>query len=159
MALIQVVEIPKIICENWDSRCFIAWMPFMSYRTLSNTLQGQLQLHSCYIWCKQVKGYGDGNMRLRSTFSLQHGHVCFLPTMHQPRIQNSWNLNQFDVKSASQMENTTDNISKALCFFIHFTVISLMFVLVSLSLIIISSSLTWAISITVSLYNLININP
>jgi len=35
------------------------------------------------------KGYGLGNMRLRSTFSLQYGHVCFLPTIHQPRIQNS----------------------------------------------------------------------
>lgn len=41
---------------------------------------------------KPMKGYGDGNIRLRSTFSLQYGHVCFLPTIHQPRIQNSWNL-------------------------------------------------------------------
>ena len=32
------------------------------------------------------------NMRFRSTFSLQYGQVCFFPTMHQPRIQNSWNL-------------------------------------------------------------------
>jgi len=33
-------------------------------------------------------------MRLRSTFSLQYGQVCFFPTMHQPRIQNSWNLSE-----------------------------------------------------------------
>lgn len=38
------------------------------------------------------KGYGLLNILLRSTFSLQYGHVCFLPTMHQPRMQNSWNL-------------------------------------------------------------------
>jgi len=51
-----------------------------------------------------MQGYGDGNMRLRSTFSLQYGHVCFLPTMHQPRIQNSWNLTP-DVKLASHMQH------------------------------------------------------
>jgi len=38
------------------------------------------------------KGYGLQNIFFRSTFSLQYGHVCFLPTMHHPRIQNSWNL-------------------------------------------------------------------
>lgn len=35
------------------------------------------------------KGYGLLNILLRSTFSLQYGHVCFFPTMHQPRMQNS----------------------------------------------------------------------
>lgn len=38
---------------------------------------------------QQEKGYGLLNILLRSTFSLQYGHVCFFPTMHQPRMQNS----------------------------------------------------------------------
>ena len=38
------------------------------------------------------KGYGFLNILLRSTFSLQYGQVCLFPTMHQPRMQNSWNL-------------------------------------------------------------------
>lgn len=38
------------------------------------------------------KGYGLLNILLRSTFSLQYGHVCFFPTMHHPRMQNSWKL-------------------------------------------------------------------
>lgn len=42
-------------------------------------------------WGK-VKGYGLQNILLRSTFSLQYGQVCFFPTIHQPRMQNSWNL-------------------------------------------------------------------
>lgn len=35
--------------------------------------------------------HGLQNIFFRSTFSLQYGHVCFLPMMHQPRMQNSWN--------------------------------------------------------------------
>ena len=35
---------------------------------------------------------GEGNIFLRSTFSLQYGHVCFFPTMHHPLMQNSWKL-------------------------------------------------------------------
>lgn len=40
----------------------------------------------------QIKGYGLFIILFKSTFSLQYGHVCFLPTMHHPRMQNSWNL-------------------------------------------------------------------
>lgn len=38
------------------------------------------------------KGYGLLNILFKSTFSLQYGHVCFFPTIHHPRMQNSWNL-------------------------------------------------------------------
>ena len=36
-----------------------------------------------------ITSHGLGNNRFRSTFSLQYGQVCFFPTMHQPRMQNS----------------------------------------------------------------------
>ena len=48
----------------------------------------------CNCLWRQTKGYGLQNILARSTFSLQYGHVCFLPTIHQPRMQNSWNLQQ-----------------------------------------------------------------
>lgn len=53
------------------------------------------------------RSHGLLNSRFKSTFSLQYGHVCFLPMMHQPRIQNSWNtwwhdnLNVFSKTPAS----------------------------------------------------------
>lgn len=56
-------------------------------------------LFTVYVWwhllwfcMNDKKGYGLLNIRFRSTFSLQYGHICFLPTMHQPLMQNSWNL-------------------------------------------------------------------
>lgn len=56
-----------------------------------NTLKPFNVLRARHVW-KWQKGYGLLNIRFRSTFSLQYGHICFFPTMHQPLMQNSWNL-------------------------------------------------------------------
>ena len=53
-------------------------------------------------FAEKHKGYGLGNILLRSTFSLQYGQVCFLPTIHQPRIQNSWNLKELVRESSDK---------------------------------------------------------
>lgn len=53
------------------------------------------------------RSHGLLNKRFKSTFSLQYGHVCFFPMIHQPRIQNSWNtwwhdnLNVFSMTPSS----------------------------------------------------------
>lgn len=53
-----------------------------------------------------MKGYGLFIILFRSTFSLQYGHVCFLPTMHHPRMQNSWNL-----RGRETLRNSTYSLS------------------------------------------------
>lgn len=54
--------------------------------------QKQQQITNSPPKLQSAKGYGLFIILFKSTFSLQYGHVCFLPTMHQPRMQNSWNL-------------------------------------------------------------------
>lgn len=94
-------------------RCIgrVNFLSLLSYNITAATLR--IQLHTaharamcehcytvilkCYVTeCtlknESQKGYGLLNIRFRSTFSLQYGHICFFPTMHQPLMQNSWNL-------------------------------------------------------------------
>ena len=59
----------------------------------------------CKIWYK-IKGYGLQNILLRSTFSLQYGQVCFFPTIHQPRMQNSWNLHWVSLRKSKHVKKS-----------------------------------------------------
>lgn len=66
-------------------------MPLTSKKmTGCHAISHRIQSNSCpYRTCG--RSHGLLNKRFRSTFSLQYGHVCFLPMIHQPRMQNSWN--------------------------------------------------------------------
>ena len=78
--------------KNYYSRPSAQLMPCTKTRTTGCQQTNQRSQSNSWAYIMWGFSHGLGNILFRSTFSWQYGQVCFLPTIHQPRMQNSWNL-------------------------------------------------------------------
>ena len=78
--------------KNYYSKPNAQLMPCTKTRTTGCQQTNQRSQSNSWAYIMWGFSHGLGNILFRSTFSWQYGQVCFLPTIHQPRMQNSWNL-------------------------------------------------------------------
>lgn len=94
------ILVPRNLSQKNDSYIIFLWLtgvycPSHKKRKrnfVKSSIRTSTNEKTCSSTGHLTKGYGLLNILFRSTFSLQYGHICFFPTMHQPRMQNSWNL-------------------------------------------------------------------